>query len=222
MKVQGAGSGTALYFVVQGHCVSLEVFYLWASPIMFLCGKWRAWDWWALEPFPLQASVRIEPGVEKVLGGSYLCFLFFHSWKDLKAKMIMGHWIETKYIYNWCFLGILPVTWVNNGNGMRLLGRQEWGWFSPLCSYHSRCHNKLNQHQGCSILAVSCLKWSAIFQGKKTKHFFSQHLSVISGDRISFSRCCCVGGLLCVCLLCFIRNVACDLFSSFLKQLLLK
>lgn len=112
----------------------------------------------------------------------------------------MGHWIETKYIYNWCLLlGILPITWMNNGNGTKLLGRQEWGWTpSPLCSYHSRCQNKLNQHQGCSILAVSCLKWSAIFLGKKTKTFFFQHLHVISGVHISFSHSCYVWGLLCI------------------------
>lgn len=113
MKVQGADSWTALYFAVQGHCVSPEVFYLWTSHIMFPHRKWRAWS---------------EDSAWMLLGGSYLWFLFCCccccSWKHLKAKMIMGYWIKTRCFYNWCLvLGILPVTWMDDDDGLELLGR---------------------------------------------------------------------------------------------------
>lgn len=45
---------------------------LWASHIMSLGWKWRGWNWCALEPFPIQASVRTE-----LFGRSYLHFLVF-------------------------------------------------------------------------------------------------------------------------------------------------
>lgn len=90
MKVQGTESWTALYFVVQGHCVSPEVFYLWTSHIMFPHWKWRAWNWWALEPFPLRASVRTEPGcflVDLTCGVFFVCLfwlllLFLETFKN--------------------------------------------------------------------------------------------------------------------------------------------
>lgn len=77
MKIQGVDSWTALYFVVQGHCVSLR------SPLSLgeshnVSGlKWRSWTRWALEPFPLQASTRTE--ARCFLVGLTCIFLSFGS-----------------------------------------------------------------------------------------------------------------------------------------------
>lgn len=94
--------------------------------------------------------------------------------------MIPGYWIATKGLCDWhvsCLASHLLTGW---RMGWCCLEGSEECEFSPfilfvcflnlssphsLYSYHSY-DGKLNQHQGCSILAVSCLKWSAILLEK--------------------------------------------------------
>lgn len=89
MKVQGVESWTALYFVVQGRCVSLEVFLSSGKSHNVSVPKMKGLELLSFGTFSTPGFC--EDWAWMLLGGSYLCFLFFHSWKDLKTKMIMGN-----------------------------------------------------------------------------------------------------------------------------------
>lgn len=134
--------------------------------------------------------------------------------------MIPGYWIATKGLCDWRasrLTSYLLPGWLMGW--YRVEGHEECE-FSPfilfvcflnlssphsLYSYHSY-DGTLNQHQGCSILAVSCLKWSAILLEKA----FS-NTSMSSMERKSISATPVGYEVRCISdfLLCFTANVGC-------------